>query len=52
MALDLADTLGLYADDAYVLACAARQRAPLLTLDRRLARAARAAGIRLQEIAA
>ncbi|OQA41828.1 MAG: tRNA(fMet)-specific endonuclease VapC [Chloroflexi bacterium ADurb.Bin325] len=32
-AMELADHLGIYAYDAYLLACAQRYRAPLLTLD-------------------
>jgi predicted nucleic acid-binding protein len=51
-ALELADRLGLYAHDAYVMACARRQRAPLLTLDVRLGRAAREAGVEVLEIRA
>jgi predicted nucleic acid-binding protein len=49
-ALELADRLGLYAYDAYLMACARRQRAPLLTLDARLGRAAREAGVQLLEV--
>jgi predicted nucleic acid-binding protein len=50
VALEFADTLGLDAYDAYVLACAATQRAPLLTLDQTLTQAARAADLRLEEV--
>ncbi|MCY3749757.1 MAG: type II toxin-antitoxin system VapC family toxin [Chloroflexi bacterium] len=39
-ALRLSERLGLYAYDAYVLACAQRMRCPLLTLDKRLAESA------------
>src|SRR5688572_21904701 len=39
--LELADELGLYAYDAYLLRCAEKYRLPLLTLDGRLAEAAR-----------
>lgn len=39
-ALSIASGAGLYAYDAYFLDCAARYRAPLLTLDRSLRRAA------------
>jgi predicted nucleic acid-binding protein len=49
-ALELADRLGLYAYDAYLLACARRHGAPLLTLDPRLGRVAQEAGVRLLEI--
>ncbi len=48
--LELADRFGLYAYDAYLLACARRQRAPLLTLDTRLGRAAKEAGVNLVEM--
>jgi predicted nucleic acid-binding protein len=49
-ALEWADRFGLYAYDAYLMACARRQRAPLLTLDARLWRAAQQAGVELLEI--
>ena len=49
-ALELADRFGLYAYDAYLMACARRQRAPLLTLDARLGRAAQEAGVDVLEI--
>ena len=42
--------MGMYAYDAYFLDCAARRAAPLLTLDRGLKRAAKAAGITLLEV--
>jgi predicted nucleic acid-binding protein len=48
-ALDLATRLGLYAYDAFVLACAREQRCGLLTLDRQLQRAARGAGVPVVE---
>jgi predicted nucleic acid-binding protein len=49
-ALELADRFGLYAYDACLMACARRQRAPLLTLDARLGRAAHEAGVQVLEI--
>jgi predicted nucleic acid-binding protein len=49
-ALELADRLGLYAYDAYLMACARQQGAPLLTLDPRLGRAAHEAGVRVLEV--
>ncbi|MBA3345309.1 MAG: type II toxin-antitoxin system VapC family toxin [Gemmatimonadales bacterium] len=49
-ALELADRFGLYAYDAYLVACARRQRAPLLTLDARLGRAAGEAGVKVFEV--
>jgi predicted nucleic acid-binding protein len=50
VAVELADRFGLYAYDAYLLACARRQRAPLLTLDARLSRVAREAGVEIMEV--
>jgi len=50
-ALDLGMSLGLYAYDAYVLETARSERAPLLTLDHGLVRAARAASVGLVEVA-
>lgn len=49
-ALELADRCGLYAYDAYLMACARQHRAPLLTLDPRLRRAAREAGVEVLEV--
>ncbi|MEZ0332463.1 MAG: type II toxin-antitoxin system VapC family toxin [Gemmatimonadales bacterium] len=49
-ALELADRLGLYAHDAYLMACARRERAALLTVDPRLARTAREAGVQVVEL--
>lgn len=48
--LELADQFGLHAYDAYLLAAAGSQRAPLLTLDQSLSWAARDAGIALVEV--
>jgi predicted nucleic acid-binding protein len=48
--VEVAGRLGLYAYDAYFIVCAAVHRAPLLTLDAGLARAAKKAGIRLVEV--
>jgi len=50
VALELADRLGLYAYDAYLMACARQHGAPLLTLDPRLGRAAHEAGVRVLEV--
>jgi len=50
LALDLAFKHGLYAYDAYVIACALTQKVPLLTLDKGLTRAAIAAGVQVQEL--
>ncbi len=49
-ALEMSAEHDIYAYDAYLLACAERQRCPLLTLDRGLRRAARKAGISLLEV--
>ena len=46
----LAHDLGLYAYDAYVLACALNARSPLLTLDSEFAASAGAAGVRVLEV--
>ena len=48
--LDLSARLGLYAYDAYVLACALNLRSPLLTLDNGLAGNAALAGVRVLEV--
>lgn len=48
--VEVAGRLGLYAYDAYFIVCAAVHRAPILTLDAALARAATAAGLRLVEV--
>jgi predicted nucleic acid-binding protein len=50
-ALDLAQTHTLYAYDAYVLQAARAARAPLVTLDRKVLRVARAEGIQIKEVA-
>jgi len=49
-ALELAGALKLYAYDAYLLACARRYRAPLLTLDKGLQAQASAAGVEVLEL--
>ena len=51
-ALALAERVGVYAYDAYILDCALRYRAPVLTLDRKMARAARALGVEILEVGA
>jgi len=48
-ALRIADARRIYAYDAYLIRCAEKYGAPLLTLDRRLLAAARAQGIRVVE---
>lgn len=49
-ALRLAGQLQLYAYDAYLIACARRQRAPLLTLDHGLRTGAALAGVTVLEL--
>ena len=48
--LELANEMGLYASDAYLLRCAAKYRLPLITLDGRLAEAARKKKIQVLEV--
>ena len=40
----------MYAYDAYYLECASKMRAPLLTLDRKLRKAAETIGIQAPEV--
>ena len=49
-ALELAGDLGIYAYDAYMIACATKYRCPLLTLDRGLMRAAEQSGVEVMEV--
>ncbi len=49
-AVQLAGQLNLYAYDAYLLRCAARYKAPLLSLDRDLVVAATALGLDVLEV--
>jgi predicted nucleic acid-binding protein len=49
-ALEIASDLGIYAYDAYMIVCAMDYKAPLLTLDRALARQARSCGVSVPEI--
>jgi len=49
-ALEIADALEVYAYDAYMIACAQKYRAPLLTLDQALGRAAEAIGVEVLEV--
>lgn len=50
LSVEVAAEQRLYAYDAYLVVCALQQRAPLLTLDASLGRAAIAAGVSLQEL--
>jgi predicted nucleic acid-binding protein len=49
-ALQIADDLGIYAYDAYVLACAFQYRCAILSLDQGLLSAAKRAGVRILEV--
>ena len=51
-ALEVAAENNLYAYDAYLVTCALAQRAPLLTLDMGLGRAATNSGVQLLEVSA
>lgn len=48
--LEIANALGIYAYDAYLIRCALRYGAPLLTLDAGLFRAAQAANAKVIEV--
>lgn len=48
--LEIAVELSIYAYDAYLIACARQHHAPLLTLDRGLARAAKRIGVQVLEV--
>lgn len=49
-ALEIAEECGIYAYDAYMIACAQKYRCPLLTLDKGLIRAAKEAGVEVMEV--
>lgn len=48
--LKLADAVGIYAYDAYLIRCALRYQAPLISLDRKLVRAAKEMKARVIEV--
>jgi len=48
--LRIADELGIYAYDAYILRCAQRYRSPLVSLDRNLIACAKNMGIQVKEV--
>jgi len=48
--LRIADKLGIYAYDAYILRCAQKYRAPLVSLDRYLIDCAKSMGMRVMEV--
>jgi len=49
-AMELSAQLNIYAYDAYVIACAINQQAPILTLDATLAANAQRVGVRILEV--
>ena len=49
-ALEIADMLGIYAYDAYMIACALDHKVPLLTLDRALKKQAESIKVTVLEI--
>src|SRR5436305_5284174 len=49
-ALDLSHQLGIYAYDAYLIACSLQHRSPLLTVDGGLRDAARLVGVEVLEV--
>ena len=49
-ALDLSHQLGIYAYDAYLIACSLQHRSPLLTVDGGLREAARKVGVEVLEV--
>ncbi|MBC8444829.1 MAG: type II toxin-antitoxin system VapC family toxin [Chloroflexi bacterium] len=49
--LAIADAQGVYAYDAYLIRCAIKYKAPLISLDRRLVAAAKEAGAQVKEVA-
>lgn len=48
--LRLADALGIYAYDAYLIRCAQKYRSPLLSLDAYLTECARRTGVQMLEV--
>ncbi len=49
-ALKVAGETGVYAYDAYLIRCAQKYRAPLMTLDKELGRVARGLGVKIVEV--
>lgn len=49
-AVKLASRLDIYADDAYIIACALKQNYALMSLDAGLIRAAKARGVSVLEV--
>ena len=48
--LQIADTLGIYAYDAYLIRCALKYKSPLISLDRKLVNAAKEMKARVMEV--
>jgi predicted nucleic acid-binding protein len=49
-AVEISNQLGIYAYDAYILACAAEKQCALISLDKGLLRAARTMGLQVMEM--
>jgi len=49
-ALRIADALGIYAYDAYLIRCALKYRSPLISLDRNLVKAAKEMKVKVIEV--
>ena len=47
---EIADKLGIYAYDAYLIRCASRYKCPLISLDRRLLNSARQTEVEVMEV--
>ena len=48
--LQIADTLGIYAYDAYLIRCALKYKSPLISLDRKLVNLAKEMKARVVEV--
>ena len=48
--IEIADAVGIYAYDAYLIRCALKYRAPLISLDRNLVQAAKEMGAKAVEV--
>ena len=49
-ALELAEKFNIYAYDAYVIGCARKHKAPLVSLDQGLGEVAKRAGVKVREV--
>jgi predicted nucleic acid-binding protein len=48
--LEIANELAIYAYDAYIIRCAQKYRAPLVSLDQNLVASAKSAGVQVKEV--